>query len=94
MSRWCIPPCWGGRSAFMCWYRWSGKALRSSTPSSARCGPGRKWEAWYVTGEADFLLHLQLADMAEYDAFTRAVFHEEPNVRAFRTVIAMRQVVG
>jgi DNA-binding Lrp family transcriptional regulator len=50
--------------------------------------------AWYVTGEADFLLHLQLADMAEYDAFTHAVFHEEPNVRAFRTVIAMRQVVG
>jgi DNA-binding Lrp family transcriptional regulator len=51
-------------------------------------------DAWYVTGEADFLLRLQLADMAEYDAFTRAVFHGEPNVRAFRSVIAMRQVVG
>jgi DNA-binding Lrp family transcriptional regulator len=51
-------------------------------------------EAWYVTGEADFLLRLQLAGMAEYEAFSRAVFHGEPNVRGFRTVVAMRQVVG
>lgn len=50
--------------------------------------------AWYVTGEADFVLLLQVADMGAYDAFARAVFHDDPNVRAFRTIIAMREVVG
>ncbi len=34
------------------------------------------------------------AGMAEYEAFTRAVFHDDPNVRAFRTLVAMRQVIG
>ncbi len=32
--------------------------------------------------------------MAEYEAFTRAVFHDDPNVKAFRTLVAMRQVIG
>jgi Lrp/AsnC family leucine-responsive transcriptional regulator len=50
--------------------------------------------AWYVTGEADFVLELRLRDMSEYEAFTRAVFHDDPNVRAFRTLVAMRQVIG
>lgn len=50
--------------------------------------------AWYVTGEADFVLELRLPGMAEYEAFTRAVFHDDPNVRAFRTLVAMRQVIG
>lgn len=51
-------------------------------------------EAWYVTGETDFVLHLQIADMQAYERFTREVFHDDPNVRTFRTVIAMRKVVG
>ncbi|MEE7465485.1 AsnC family transcriptional regulator [Methylobacterium fujisawaense] len=50
--------------------------------------------AWYVTGDADFVLQLRLAGMEAYEAFTREVFHDEPNVRAFRTIIAMRQIVG
>jgi Lrp/AsnC family transcriptional regulator, leucine-responsive regulatory protein len=51
-------------------------------------------QAWYVIGDADFVLLLQLASMEAYEAFTREVFHDDPNVRAFRTIIAMREIVG
>ncbi len=51
-------------------------------------------QAWYVTGEADFVLLLQLPDMEAYDLFARDVFHDDPNVRAFRTIVAMREIVG
>lgn len=50
--------------------------------------------AWYVTGEADFVLLLRVASMEAYEAFTRAVFHADPNVRAFRTIVALREVVA
>ena len=49
---------------------------------------------WYVTGEADWVLVLQLASMADYEAFTREMFLADPNVRAFRTLVAMREAVG
>lgn len=48
--------------------------------------------AWYVTGEADFVLLLRLASMEAYETFAREVFHDDPNVRAFRTMVAMREV--
>ena len=51
-------------------------------------------QAWYVTGEADFVLHLQLASMEAYDDFAREVFLDDPNIRGFRTIVAMREVVG
>ncbi|MBF9235350.1 Lrp/AsnC family transcriptional regulator [Microvirga sp. BT350] len=51
-------------------------------------------QAWYVTGEADFVLHLQLSGMEAYDTFAREVFHDDPNVKAFRTIVAMREVVS
>jgi Lrp/AsnC family transcriptional regulator, leucine-responsive regulatory protein len=51
-------------------------------------------QAWYVTGEADFVLLLQLPDMEAYDRFAREVFHDDPNVKAFRTIVAMREIVG
>ncbi|MGD9507654.1 MAG: Lrp/AsnC family transcriptional regulator [Geminicoccaceae bacterium] len=50
-------------------------------------------QAWYVTGEADFVLQLRLASMAAYEGFARDVFHDDRNVRSFRTIIAIRQVV-
>jgi Lrp/AsnC family transcriptional regulator, leucine-responsive regulatory protein len=50
--------------------------------------------AWYVTGDADFVLHLRLSGMDAYETFAREVFHEDPNVRSFRTIVAMRQIVG
>jgi len=51
-------------------------------------------QAWYVTGEADFVLMLQLPDMEAYGDFAREVFHGDPNVKAFRTIVAIREVVG
>lgn len=50
--------------------------------------------AWYVTGDADFVLQLRLSGMDAYEAFAREVFHDDPNVRSFRTIVAMRQIVG
>lgn len=50
--------------------------------------------AWYVTGDADFVLELGLSGMDAYETFAREVFHDDPNVRSFRTIVAMRQVVG
>lgn len=50
--------------------------------------------AWYVTGEADFVLLLRVGSMEAYERFTREVFHDDPNVRAFRTIITLREVGG
>ncbi|HUZ65667.1 MAG TPA: Lrp/AsnC family transcriptional regulator [Acetobacteraceae bacterium] len=49
---------------------------------------------WYVTGEADWVLVLRLASMEAYEALTRALFLADSNVRGFRTLVAMREVVG
>ena len=50
--------------------------------------------ASYVTGGADFVLHLQVESMAAYAEFAREVFHDDPNVAEYHTYISMRQVVG
>lgn len=50
--------------------------------------------ASYVTGGADFVLHLQVESMEAYAAFAREVFHDDPNVSSFYTYVAMRDVVG
>lgn len=51
-------------------------------------------QASYVTGGADFVLHLQVESMEAYAAFAREVFHDDPNVSSFYTYVAMREVVG
>lgn len=51
-------------------------------------------QASYVTGGADFVLHLQMESMEAYAVFAREVFHEDPNVASFYTYVAMREVVG
>ena len=48
--------------------------------------------AWYVTSETDFVLLLQVGDMEAYEGFCKDVFHDDPNVKSFRTIIAMREV--
>lgn len=49
---------------------------------------------WYVTGEADFVLLLRVSTMEAYERFTRQTFHDDPNVKAFRTIITLREVTG
>ena len=70
-----------------------GAALLDAFTRKLRSRPEGR-QAWYVTGDADIVLLLQLASMEAYEAFTREVFHDDTNVRAFRTIIAMREIVG
>lgn len=49
-------------------------------------------QVYYVTGEADFILILTVADMAEYEALTRRLFFAEGNVKRFRTLVVMDRV--
>ncbi|TIR45072.1 MAG: Lrp/AsnC family transcriptional regulator [Mesorhizobium sp.] len=49
-------------------------------------------QCYYVTGEADFILVVTVATMADYEALTRRLFFENNNVRRFRTFVAMDRV--
>jgi Lrp/AsnC family leucine-responsive transcriptional regulator len=53
-------------------------------------------EAYYVTGEADVVLKLRLADMAAYDRFLETHINASGLVRRFKTLTALRslQVAG
>ncbi|HLJ70422.1 MAG TPA: Lrp/AsnC family transcriptional regulator [Roseiarcus sp.] len=51
-------------------------------------------QCWYVTGDADWVLVLQVESMASYEAFTREMFLADPNVKGFKTLVAMREVTG
>jgi DNA-binding Lrp family transcriptional regulator len=46
-------------------------------------------QCYYVTGEFDFVLVITAPTMAAYEAFTRQIFFSNPNVRRFRTLVAM-----
>ncbi|MEI4485224.1 Lrp/AsnC family transcriptional regulator [Frigidibacter sp. MR17.14] len=46
----------------------------------------------YVTGEADFVLVLQVASMAAYEDFTRRTLFASGNVKKFRTMVSMDSV--
>ncbi len=49
-------------------------------------------QCYYVTGEADFMLVLTVASMAEYDAISGRLFYNNPNVKWFRTIVVMDRV--
>lgn len=48
-------------------------------------------QLYYVTGDADFVLIVNVADMAEYERLTRELFFAEGNVKRFRTMVAMER---
>lgn len=48
-------------------------------------------QVYYVTGEVDFVLVVNVADMAEYERLTRELFFAESNIRSFRTMVAMER---
>jgi len=70
-----------------------GAAALDTFARQARARPEVR-QCWYVTGEADWVLVLRLGSMEAYETFTREVFLADPNVRAFRTLVVMREVVG
>jgi Lrp/AsnC family leucine-responsive transcriptional regulator len=49
-------------------------------------------QCYVVTGDADFILLLQLADIEAYDEFVQRVFYTNPNIKKFRTLIVMNRV--
>lgn len=50
--------------------------------------------AWDVTGETDFLITVAVPTMADYEVFTRRVLTAEAHVRAFKSMIVIREIVG
>lgn len=46
-------------------------------------------QCYYVTGEADYLLVVTVASMADYEALTRRLFEGDDNVRRFRTSVVL-----
>ncbi len=46
-------------------------------------------QCYMVTGEADFVLVVAVANLAEYEALAARLFAVDPNVRKFRTSIAV-----
>lgn len=47
---------------------------------------------FYVTGEADFLLYVTARTMEDYEQFTRKFFHENPDVKGFKTMVVLDRV--
>lgn len=48
-------------------------------------------QVYYVTGDFDFLLILNVRDMAEYEQLTRELFFAGGNVKAFKTCVVMQR---
>ncbi len=46
-------------------------------------------QLYYVTGETDFVLIINVADMSEYERLTRELFFAEGNIKRFRTMVVM-----
>ncbi|EDN2204329.1 Lrp/AsnC family transcriptional regulator [Salmonella enterica] len=47
-------------------------------------------QVYYVTGDFDFLLVLNVRDMAEYEALTRELFFSSGNIKSFKTIVVMQ----
>jgi Lrp/AsnC family transcriptional regulator, leucine-responsive regulatory protein len=46
-------------------------------------------EAWYVTGEGDYVLIVTACDVDDYDALMKRLLAENANVRRFQTRVAL-----
>jgi DNA-binding Lrp family transcriptional regulator len=46
-------------------------------------------QCYYVTGEGDFVVIALARDMDDFEALTRRLFFDDPNVRRFRTSVVM-----
>ncbi len=55
---------------------------------TARADPNVQ-QCYYVTGAADFILIVLARDMADFEAFTRRVLFDNPNIRRFTTSVVM-----
>ncbi len=49
-------------------------------------------EAWYVTGDHDFVVRVVARDMESFDEMTRRVLYSDEFVRSFKTLVTMRTI--
>jgi Lrp/AsnC family leucine-responsive transcriptional regulator len=49
-------------------------------------------QCYYVTGEADFILIVLASSVEAYDTFTRRMLLSDPNVKSFKTYVALERV--
>jgi Lrp/AsnC family transcriptional regulator, leucine-responsive regulatory protein len=49
-------------------------------------------DAWYVTGDHDFVLRFVAEDMESFEAMTRDVLYADEHVKSFKTLVSMRQI--
>jgi Lrp/AsnC family leucine-responsive transcriptional regulator len=49
-------------------------------------------QCYFVSGDADYLVVVSVADMAHYNDFARRVFANEPNIRMFRSSFCLSRV--
>lgn len=47
-------------------------------------------QVYYVTGDFDFLLIINVADMEEYERLTHELFFNSENIQSFRTIVSMQ----
>ncbi len=47
-------------------------------------------QVYYVTGDFDFLLVMNVRDMAEYEQLTRELFFASGNIKSFNTIVSMQ----
>lgn len=48
-------------------------------------------QVYYVTGDFDFLLIMNVRDMTEYEGLTRELFFSSGNIRQFKTYVSMQR---
>jgi Lrp/AsnC family transcriptional regulator, leucine-responsive regulatory protein len=49
-------------------------------------------QCWYVTGDKDFVVVIQVADMESYADFASAQFLDDPTAEEYETLVVMRNV--
>lgn len=47
---------------------------------------------YYVTGDVDFVLIIQVLDMEEYEGIIESIFHQNSNIKWFKTLISIRRI--
>lgn len=49
-------------------------------------------QVYYVTGDFDFMLIMNVKDMTEYERLTRDLFFVSGNIKGFKTYVAMQRL--
>ncbi|MDM0042343.1 MULTISPECIES: Lrp/AsnC family transcriptional regulator [Variovorax] len=49
-------------------------------------------QVYYVTGDFDFMLVINVKDMSEYEKLTRELFFSAGNIKTFKTYVAMQRI--